>query len=238
METVVATSKTVLITGANRGIGLQIAKELAKQGFRVFLGARDQASLGQALASINIERPAPESVTIDVSDSSSILRAAADLTQRIDRLDVLVNNAGIYPDKDRTILDISRDQLLQTFDTNTFGPIEVVQAFLPLLRKSGSARVINVSSGYGQLDGLSPDVPSYCLSKLALNGVTLMLAEKLRSEHIAVNSVCPGWVRTDMGGSNATRSVEEGAAGTVWLAADAPHEFTGRFFRDGEEIAW
>ena len=233
-----ANAKTALITGANRGLGLQTAKELAKRGFRVFLGVRDVAAASDALASIRATGPAPELIAIDVSDSASIARAAEELQQRSERLDVLINNAGIYPDKEHSILDISRAQLVQTFETNTFGPVAVVQAFLPLLRKSAAARVINVSSGYGQLGGLSADVPSYCLSKLALNGVTLMLAEKLRGDGIAVNSVCPGWVRTDMGGSNATRSVEEGAAGIVWLAADAPHDLTGKFCRDGEEIEW
>lgn len=231
-------AQTALITGANRGIGLQTAKELAERGMRVFLGVRDKASARSVLESIHATGPAPELLTLDVSDSTSIERASQELGQCIEQLDVLINNAGIYVDKEHTILDISRSLFVQTFDTNTFGPVEVVQAMLPLLRKSNAARIINVSSGYGQLGGLSPDVPSYCLSKLALNGVTLMLAEKLRNEQIAVNSVCPGWVRTDMGGANATRSVAEGAAGIVWLATEAPHEYTGKFFRDGEEIDW
>jgi NAD(P)-dependent dehydrogenase (short-subunit alcohol dehydrogenase family) len=177
-------------------------------------------------------------VVIDVADSESIRAAAEQVGKRISQLDVLVNNAGIYPDEGVSILDSTREQFREAFETNTFGPLVVVQAFLPLLRKSPAARVINVSSGYGQLGGLSADVPSYCLSKLALNGVTLMLAEKLRSERIAVNSVCPGWVRTDMGGANATRSIEEGAAGIVWLAVEAQHDLTGKFFRDGAEIEW
>ncbi|HEV3258318.1 MAG TPA: SDR family NAD(P)-dependent oxidoreductase, partial [Gemmataceae bacterium] len=136
------------------------------------------------------------------------------------------------------ILAVSRERLAQTFQTNTFGPVEVTQAFLPYLRKSAAARVINVSSGYGQLEGLSPDVPSYCLSKLALNGVTIMLAQALQAERIAVNSMCPGWVRTDMGGPTATRSVEAGADTAVWLAAEAPQDLTGRFIRDRQEIPW
>ena len=153
-------------------------------------------------------------------------------------MDVLINNAGVYPDPGLTILTLPRDRLAQTFQTNTFGPLEVTQAFLPYLRQAAAARVINVSSGDGQLEGLSPDVPSYCLSKLALNGLTIMLAEALRADHIAVNSMCPGWVRTDMGGPNATRSVEEGADTAVWLADEAPHELTGKFFRNRQEIPW
>src|SRR5262249_9533618 len=120
-------------------------------------------------------------------------------------------------DQGLTILTLPRDRLDQTFQTNTFGPLEVTQAFLSHLLKAGAARVVNVSSGYGQLVGLSPGVPSYCLSKLALNGLTIMLARALRGEGVAVNSVCPGWVRTDMGGPTANRSVEEGTDTMVWL---------------------
>jgi NAD(P)-dependent dehydrogenase (short-subunit alcohol dehydrogenase family) len=126
----------------------------------------------------------------------------------------------------------------QTFQTNTFGPVEMTQAFLPHLRKAKAARVINLSSGYGQLSGLSPDAPSYCLSKLTLNGVTLMLSQALRHDGIAVNSMSPGWVRTDMGGSGAPRSVEQGADTAVWLAGEAPQELTGKFFQDRKEIPW
>jgi NAD(P)-dependent dehydrogenase (short-subunit alcohol dehydrogenase family) len=142
------------------------------------------------------------------------------------------------PDQGWGVVTLPRDQLAQTFQTNTFGPLEVTQAFLPCLRKSAAARVVNVSSGYGQLQGLAPDAPSYCLSKLALNGLTIMLARALAPERIAVNSMCPGWVRTDMGGPNADRTVEEGADTAVWLADEAPHELTGKFFRERREIPW
>ncbi len=227
--------KRVLITGANRGIGRQTARELARKGYRVYCGTRDVGASGKPVEDLGEDA---FWITIDVARTESIRKAAEWLTGREANLDVLINNAGIYPDGKCSIRDISREQLVATFQTNTFGPIQVTQAFLPLLRKSERARVINVSSGYGQFDGLSPDVPSYCLSKLALNGVTRMLADSLRHDGIAVNSADPGWVRTDMGGGSATRSVEEGAAGIVWLAHDAPHERSGGFFRDGREIDW
>ena len=227
--------KVALITGANRGIGWQTAKELCQRGCRVYIGTRQAKTNGEAVADLDGDA---RWLSIDVADSQSIHAAADWLAGAESQLDVLINNAGIYQDQDTNITTVTRSLLEKTFATNTFGPIEVSQAFLALLRKSSEARIINVSSGYGQLDGISPDVPSYCLSKLTLNGVTLLLSAKLKQDGIAVNSVCPGWVRTDMGGSEATRSVEEGAAGIVWLASEAAHDWTGKFFRDGKEINW
>ncbi len=155
-----------------------------------------------------------------------------------DRLDCLINNAGIYPDAGWTISTIPRNQLEQTFNTNTFGALELSQACLDLLKRSDAPKIINVSSAMGQLKGMSTAFPSYSLSKLAMNGLTLMLSNELASSGISINSVSPGWVRTEMGGPNADRSVEEGAEGIIWLADDAPHELTGKFFRDGEELSW
>jgi NAD(P)-dependent dehydrogenase (short-subunit alcohol dehydrogenase family) len=233
-----SSEKIVLITGGNRGIGLEAARQLARRGWRVLIGARDAEAGERAAAGLRSAGARAESLPLDVSDSAGIRAAAEEFGRRAGHLDVLVNNAGIYPDKGVNILTVSRELLTRTFQTNTFGPVEVTQALVPLLRAAGAGRVVNVSSGYGQLDGLSPDVPSYCLSKLALNGVTLMLARALRDDGIAVNSMCPGWVRTDMGGPNASRSVEQGADTAVWLADEAPHELTGRFFRDRKEIPW
>jgi NAD(P)-dependent dehydrogenase (short-subunit alcohol dehydrogenase family) len=224
--------------GGNRGIGREIGRQLALRGFRIFTGARDAASAERAVQEIQAPSGQAEYLPLDVSDTASIHAAASEFAERADHLDVLVNNAGIYPDQRVNILTVSRELLTRTFQTNTFGPVEVTQAFLPWLRKSDNARVVNISSGYGQLEGLSADVPSYCLSKLALNGVTLLLSRALRKDRIAVNSVCPGWVRTDMGGPNADRSVEEGADTAVWLASEAPHHLTGLFFRDRKEIPW
>jgi NAD(P)-dependent dehydrogenase (short-subunit alcohol dehydrogenase family) len=232
------THRIVLVTGANRGIGLEASRQLARRGFHVVIGARDEVKGRQVAESIVRDNGKATFLPLDVSRSDSIRSAANEFTAIADHLDVLVNNAGIYPDKGLTVLTLPRDRLNQTFQTNTFGPLEVTQAFLPFLRKSTAARIVNVSSGYGQLEGLSPDVPSYCLSKLALNGLTIMLAEAMQADRIAVNSMCPGWVRTDMGGSNADRSVEEGADTIVWLADDAPHALTGKFFRDRQEIPW
>jgi NAD(P)-dependent dehydrogenase (short-subunit alcohol dehydrogenase family) len=230
--------RIVLITGASRGIGLEMARQLARRGFHVILGARDEGTGRRAAEGIGADGGRATFLPLDVSSSESIRAAARTFAAVAGRLDVLINNAGIYPDKGRSVLTLPRDRIDETFQTNTFGPLEVTQAFLPFLRKAAAAQVINISSGYGQLEGLSPDQPSYCLSKLALNGLTIMLAQALTDAHIAVNSVCPGWVRTDMGGPDADRSVEEGADTGVWLADEAPHELTGRFFRDRREIPW
>jgi NAD(P)-dependent dehydrogenase (short-subunit alcohol dehydrogenase family) len=152
-------------------------------------------------------------------------------------LGVLVNNAGIIVDGDNGILEISDELLRKTLETNAPSALRVTRAFVPLLRKSKAPRVINVSSGAGQLTGGADGwSPAYCISRTALNGVTSQLATALPK--FAVNSVCPGWVRTDMGGQGATRSVEEGADTIVWLAAGAPQKLTGKFLRDRKEISW
>lgn len=233
-----AASPVVLVTGANRGIGFEIARQLARRGFHAVIAARNEANGRQAAQALAAAAAKATFLPLDVSSSASIAAAARQFAAISASLDVLINNAGIYPDEGQSILSIPRQQIVDTLQTNAVGPLEVTQAFLPYLRASVAPRVINVSSGYGQLEGLSANVPSYCLSKLALNGVTIMLAAALRADNVAVNSMCPGWVRTDMGGPTAPRSVAEGADTAVWLAAEAPHELTGKFFRSREEIPW
>jgi NAD(P)-dependent dehydrogenase (short-subunit alcohol dehydrogenase family) len=227
--------KTALVTGANKGIGFEIVRQLLARGLRVFLTARNVAAGKEAAGSLAGD---VHFLQMDVSDDASIQKGASAYGELSDSLDVLINNAAIYPDKNFDILTISREQLVETFQTNTFGPAKVTQAFLPFLRKSSAPRIINISSGYGEIGGLSCGVPSYCLSKLALNGVTIMLDQALRAEGIAVYAMCPGWVRTDMGGANATRSVEEGADTAVWLATNGPQTLSGKFFRDRRVIGW
>jgi len=227
--------KTALVTGANKGIGYEIVRQLLANGLRVFLTARNAAAGKKAASSL---RGDVQFLQMDVSDDASIENAARAYGERNNELHVLINNAAIYPDENVDILTISREQLVRTFQTNTFGPVRVTQAFLPFLKKSSASRIINISSGYGEIEGLSHNVPSYCLSKLTLNGVTIMLDQALRSEDVAVYAMCPGWVRTDMGGASASRSVEEGADTAVWLAVDAPQSLSGKFFRDRKAIAW
>jgi NAD(P)-dependent dehydrogenase (short-subunit alcohol dehydrogenase family) len=228
--------KTALVTGANKGIGFEVARQLARQGFRVFLGARNAKAGRNAAEKLSGEGDVIF-LEIDVSNEKSIRAAADELSRQSDRLDVLVNNAGILLDEDKSALTITPDIFETTLRTNTLGPWLVAQAFAALLGKSQAPRIVNVSSGGGQLqDGADGWAPGYCVSKTALNGVTVQLATALPK--CAVNSVCPGWVRTEMGGANADRSVGEGAATIVWLATEAPHDLTGKFVKDRKVIPW
>jgi NAD(P)-dependent dehydrogenase (short-subunit alcohol dehydrogenase family) len=202
--------KIALVTGANKGIGREVARQLTAKGFHVFIGARNPAAGRAAAEAIATNGGKATFLEMDISDNASVDAAAREFSKIADHLDVLVNNAGIIVDGDDAILKISDDIFRKTLETNTLGTLRVTRAFAPLLRKSKTPRVINVSSGCGQLTGgVDGWAPAYCISKTALNGVTSQLAAALPK--FAVNSVCPGWVRTDMGGQSATRSVEEGA---------------------------
>ncbi|MEM9567889.1 MAG: SDR family NAD(P)-dependent oxidoreductase [Cyanobacteria bacterium P01_E01_bin.34] len=225
--------KCAVVTGGNRGIGFAIAQGLLAKDFEVVISSRSLDHAKQAAKKLG-ERVMP--LELDIGDDASIERAAKALSQSFDRLDVLVNNAGIYPDNNIDVLTASRELLMQGINTNTFGAIRMVQAVLPLLERSPDARIINVSSGMGALNGLTTSAPSYGLSKLALNGATIMLAQSLRSKGIAVNSMGPGWVKTDMGGASAPRSTEQGASTAVWLATEAPSGQTGKFWRDRQVV--
>src|SRR5436305_1131312 len=229
--------KTVLITGANKGIGHEVARQLAAKEFHVFVGARNAKAGRKAAEEIAKQSGKATFLEIDVSDNSTVTAAAREFSKIADHLDVLVNNAGIMVDGDDAVLKISDAIFRKTLETNTLGALRVTRAFEPLLAKSKTPRVINVSSGGGQLTGGADGwAPAYCISKTALNGVTSQLATALPK--FAVNSVCPGWVRTDMGGQSATRSVEEGADTIVWLASEAPQNLTSKFLRDRKEIPW
>jgi NAD(P)-dependent dehydrogenase (short-subunit alcohol dehydrogenase family) len=234
--------RIALVTGANKGIGFEVARQLARKGFHVFLGARKSDAGLAAVQKLNKEGEKEDYgeitfLQIDVSNPDSIRRAAEEFSRKSDRLDALVNNAGILLDDDKDVLTMTPEAFETTLRTNTLGALLVSQAFVPFLKKSDAARIVNVSSGGGQLaDGADGWAPAYCISKTALNGVTVQLVAALPK--FAINSVCPGWVRTDMGGANATRSIAEGASGIVWLAAEAPQKETSKFWRDRKVIPW
>ncbi len=229
--------KTVLITGANKGIGHEVARQLSSKKFHVFVGARNSENGQKATEDLRKNGAMATFIPLDVSDAQSIGKSVQLVSQSADHLDVLVNNAGVILEGDNAITQLDGETVNKTLGTNTLGPLLVTQAFLPLLSRSNSPRVINVSSGGGQLsDGMGTWAPAYCLSKTALNAVTCLFAAALPD--FAINSVCPGWVRTDMGGPNATRSLEEGADTIVWLATEAPENLTAKFLRDRKPIAW
>ena len=229
--------KIVLVTGANRGIGREVARQLAARGFRVLLGSRQRAAGEKAAADLAASGTV-ETLAIDIADPASIQHAAAELATRAGRLDVLVNNAGILEDGTSTALNVDPEVVRHAFEVNALGALRVTQAMLPLLLKAEGGRVINVSSGAGALADMTSWAPAYSISKTALNAVTRQFAAALRTRGVAVNSVCPGWVRTEMGGAGASRTVEQGAATIVWLATEAPQSLTGKFLRDRKEIGW
>ena len=224
-----------IVTGANRGIGLEVVRQLAQLGFRVFLGSRDLSKGRSAATSLGDDRV--EAVRLDVVDQSSIDQLVAAIDQRYGRLDVLVNNAGILYDSWERVTNADLATVREAFETNTIGAWRMAQAFIPLLKKSAHARIVNVSSESGSLASMSGETPAYSISKLALNGLTKMLASDLKSAGIIVNSVCPGWVATDMGGANAPRSVDEGASSVIWAVTIPDDGPTGGFFRDGKPLS-
>jgi NAD(P)-dependent dehydrogenase (short-subunit alcohol dehydrogenase family) len=226
--------KSILITGANKGIGFEAARQLGKAGYYIFVTARDEAK--GLIALKELENVKGEFVQLDVCDVESIKRAFKIVASKIDRLDVLINNAGILIDKSG-ILKAGYELIHKTINTNSIAPLLITQIFDSLL-KSGS-RVINVSSNLGAKgNGMSEYAPVYSISKAALNAVTCQLSLTYRNRGVSVNSVNPGWVKTDMGGRGASRSVEKGAESIVWLATVAPPELTGKFISDKQVIPW
>ena len=230
-------NKTVLITGANRGIGFEIGKQLGQRGFRVILTGRDPSS-GQIatnhLKSKNIEA---HWYTLNLCNPKSIESAYFKVSQRIDRLDVLINNGGVLVNENRNILNPAPDEDLLSIKTNALGALWVTQYFMPLL-PSGS-RIIMISSGAGKFNNnTSTWAPHYRISKTLLNAITRQLHLTLAGKSIIINAVCPGWVRTQMGGRSATRSVEKGAETPVWLATEASPTINGKLLRDKQEIQW
>ena len=232
-------NKVVLITGANKGIGKEVARQLARQGFAVFIGSRDMHRGCETAEELCAEGYEATFVHLDVTDPVSIKNAVGTFSQKADHLDVLINNAAILEDHGENLTNMNDEMLERTLKTNVVGPILVSQDFLPFLKLApGGGRIVNVSSGAGALGDMETYAPAYSISKTALNAVTKQFAGALRADNIAVNSVCPGWVRTDMGGPTADRPVEKGAETIVWMATEIPQNETGKFWRDKKEVEW
>jgi NAD(P)-dependent dehydrogenase (short-subunit alcohol dehydrogenase family) len=234
---------TAIVTGANRGVGRGVAKQLALLGYRTILTSRDELKgkltvnelkqeIGAELAGDLIYHQ------LDVTDTESVNRLCGFVIDEFEAADILVNNAAMLLDQFGRIVQTPLDIYRTTIATNVYGPLLLCQTFIPMMIKRNYGRVVNVSSGAGQVENMVNDMPAYRLSKIALNGLTLMLADSVKGTNVLINAGCPGWVRTEMGSPNAPRSIEEGADGIVWLATlpdGGPH---GGFFRDGQLIPW
>jgi NAD(P)-dependent dehydrogenase (short-subunit alcohol dehydrogenase family) len=230
-------SKVILITGSNKGIGYEIAKQCGKLGFYVIISGRDETRLKTALENLHEQKINADSLLMDVSSLESIKNATKQFTLKKLQIDVLVNNAGIIIKGDNQLVDNDKNILDQTITTNSYGPLFVTKSFLPFIKSPG--RILMISSGGGVLNGeVAGWSPAYCVSKTLLNAITKQLAHELKNKNISVNAVCPGWVRTDLGGAGATRSVEKGAETPVWLSSEASQDLTGLFFRDKKVISW
>jgi NAD(P)-dependent dehydrogenase (short-subunit alcohol dehydrogenase family) len=231
-------SGIALVTGANRGIGLEVVRQLAERGFTAVLGSRDLAkgrAAADALAAQGVR--GVEARRLDVDDDDSVRELARELERDFGRLDVLVNNAAILYDTWQRGTDADLDVVHQALETNLFGAWRTAKACLPLLRRADHGRIVNVSSGGGSLSGMGAGTPAYSVSKAALNALTRILGAELRGDGILVNSVCPGWVATDMGGPGG-RPVEQGAASVMWAVLLPDGGPTGGFFRDGKPVDW
>ena len=229
-------TRTALVTGANRGIGLEVCRQLAAAGVRVVLTSRDPeaglratAALGGADAGITHQR-------MDVADPFSVFECARRLEEHGTEIDILINNAAVYPT--RGVLELGDALIDEAMDVNLLGPWRTARSFMPAMIRRGYGRVVNVSSGSDSMTHGLANAPAYAVSKVALNALTMKLAETAGASDVKVNAVCPGWVKTEMGGDDAPRSIHEGAEGIVWAATldeDGPN---GGFFRDGQPLPW
>ena len=238
--------RVALVTGANKGIGFEIARQLGEKGLRVILGARNEARGNEAVTELNDDGLDTHFLHVDMAEPESIRGAIKQIHQMYGRLDVLVNNAGVNLDGGATGLEVDVDTVHSTLQTNTLGALVACQAAVTMMKEHGYGRIVNVSSSLGSLQemaGLTSPMtamraPAYRISKAALNAVTLLVAAELLEENILVNACCPGWVRTDMGGDAAPLTPQQGADTPVWLATLPDGGPTGGFFLHRKPRPW
>lgn len=234
--------KLALVTGANRGLGLALSKALALAGWRVILGCRDLPAGELAARALTDQGLSAQAMPLDLQSQADLDRLAQSIATNPGRLDLLVNNAGILNDarlgEPASVFDADLDKVRQSLEINTLAPLRLINKLIPLMRAAGQARIINMSSGMGQLSEMGGQYPGYRISKTALNAVTAIVAAELGDSDIVINSVCPGWVRTDMGGSAAELDVEQGIDTALWLATEANPTLSGGFYRERQLIDW
>jgi len=231
----VENGRVALVSGGNRGIGLEVCRQLADRGLTVIMGSRDEGQGRSAAAGL------PDGVVVrqlDVADSGSVKRLSSSVEDDFGRLDVLVNNAAISNDEGQRGADADLGRVKEALEANLFGAWRLCELAVPLMRRNNYGRIVNVSTGLAALDDMGGGYPGYRVSKTALHALTRILASELRGSGILVNAVNPGWVQTDMGGSGATRPVEEGAEALVWAATLPNNGPTGGFFRDRLPVSW
>jgi NAD(P)-dependent dehydrogenase (short-subunit alcohol dehydrogenase family) len=232
--------RIAVVTGANRGIGLEICRQLGRHaGIRVILTARNATKGKAAATTLRDDALDVEFHELDVTIERGVKTLAEYVERNYGRCDILVNNAGVMLDpRGSRVLDSGPATYRETLETNLFGPLRLIQALGPLMRKGGYGRIVNVSSGQGQLSDMGAGTPAYRVSKAALNALTRTCAAELKGSGILVNSMCPGWVKTDMGGPSAPRTLAQGADTAVWLATLPEGGPSGGFFRDRKPIPW
>lgn len=234
-----AAKKIAIVTGGNRGIGREIARQLVKEDVFVVLGSRDLAKGEEAVADIRGRRSNAIAYELDVNDTKSVQRFVEKVEKAHGPPGILVNNAGVYPESRAAKVEDTRTAVWrETFETNLFGAVRMCREVVPHMRKLRQGRIVNISSGLGQMHHMGEGSPAYRVSKAALNALTRTLAAEVAGAGILVNSMSPGWVKTDMGGEEAPRSVEEGADTAVWLCLLPSNGPTGQFFRDRKPIPW
>ena len=230
--------KIALVTGGNRGIGFEVCRQLAQKGQQVILAGRKRSEAAAAAEALRKEGLEITPHPLDVTDSKEVETILAFIEKTFGRLDVLVNNAAVYLDEGVSLFEVPLETVRETMAANFYGPFTLCRAFIPLMRRNNYGRVVNVSSGAGQLNDMEGGTAAYKISKVSLNALTRIAADEVSGHNIKVNSVCPGWVRTRMGGASAPRTVAQGADGIVWAATLPDEGPTGGFFRDREPIPW
>lgn len=230
--------KTAIVTGGNRGIGLEICRQLAEKDTDIILCARDAKSGKQAVEKLQKSGFQVRFFKLDVTSEKDRRSLEKFIAKELGKIDILINNAGISIDRGKFGYEIDLETFTKTMETNVYGPLSLCQLVIPFMKKNKYGRIVNISSGMGAIDSLYKGYLSYRVSKTCLNAMTIILADELRGTNILVNAADPGWVKTDMGGPNATRSVEKGADTAVYLALLPDKGPSGKFFRDKVVVPW